>query len=149
MRLLRDDGYRARSFRPSFVAPAHDDLEGGRLEGRARYCPSPQECNGIAGATPFATIVEKRDYIKSRLRDKNARLLASHFWNEADLAALWKTLRSHVEREEAKRLRLLLRLAWPYELDSEIGALTMYLFRGVDDAKPALDTIRRREILAS
>lgn len=109
--------------------------------------PCCLQCNSIAGAKPFSTVAAKRVYIQSRLRDKNARLLASPFHTEDDLAELGHGLRSHVERREVQRLRLLMRLSWPYDLSSEVEALSRLLYREMD-AADSWNFIRRREITA-
>lgn len=108
--------------------------------------PCCGQCNSIAGAHPFETIAGKRRYVQDRLREKYARLLASPFHSEEDLAALGPTLRSHVEKRETERIRLLMRLAWPYDLGDTVGALTQGLMRlhGVGDV---LNHVRREEIL--
>lgn len=109
--------------------------------------PCCTQCNSIAGANVFRTLAEKRQYIQARLRDKNAKLLASEFWPHKELRKLGKTLRSHIEKRETERLRLLLRLAWPYNIENEVEALTRAL-RDVNDPESALNQLRRKELLS-
>lgn len=111
--------------------------------------PACTECNSTAGANVFATIAEKRAAIHDRYRRKYAKLLASQFWTEQELSELGYELRSRVEAGELKRLRLLLRLAWPYDPADEIEALTLSQIRrgGPAEAADALNRIKRREIL--
>jgi hypothetical protein len=109
--------------------------------------PCCRQCNSIAGATPFATLVEKREYIQGRLRDKHAKLLASPFHSEDELDEMGTSLRTHIERRETQRLRLLMRLSWPYALGDEVEALSMLLYREMG-AEESWNKIRRREIIA-
>jgi hypothetical protein len=109
--------------------------------------PVCAECNLTAGAVPFDTVAEKRRYIQECYRRKYGRLLARSFWSDQELDELGHTLRSTVERSETQKLRLILRLAWPYEFGDEVGAFVRYLVRGGDHVA-ALNEIRRKEILA-
>ena len=108
--------------------------------------PCCSQCNSIAGANIFASLKEKREYIKDRLRYKYRRLLASAFWNESEIQGLGKSLRSHIEKAERKKIIVLLRLAWPYDIGNEVEALTRVL-AGADNPAPALNSRRRSEIL--
>jgi len=85
--------------------------------------PVCNECNGIAGSSVFRAIGDKRRYIQARLRQRHRRALDAPFWAEEDLDELGTQLRSHVEAHEGRRMRLLLRLSWPYQVGEEVEAL--------------------------
>ena len=91
------------------------DLENYRLAtGRNRRLtvPACQQCNSILGAKYDATLEDRRDRLKGRLRQKYARVLSMPEWTPDQLAELGPRLREHVE--SGLRLKALARrrIAW-------------------------------------
>lgn len=77
--------------------------------------PACTECNSLAGARLFVTPGAKRRWLKSRLRERYAKVLAQPDWTEAELEQIsGHALRSYIlGAQEAKRLTRQ-RLSWPH-----------------------------------
>ncbi len=75
--------------------------------------PACTECNSLAGMRLFVTVGAKRRWLKRRLRERYAKLLASPAWTKDEIADLGYGLRSHVQRSEEAREITRQRLSWP------------------------------------
>lgn len=65
--------------------------------------PSCAECNQLAGSRAFRSLIEKRDYIRDRIRRRYAKVLNGPVWTADETAELGDGLRSYVEGKQARR----------------------------------------------
>lgn len=123
-----------------------------RWKGAPNVVPACGQCNSTAGGRVFDTLSGKRAWIQNRYRDRFAKTLAIPLRTDAEVGEYGAGLRPSVARYELDKVRLLLRLWWPYDVGDEVQALTVALLRegqGLDEARTAvLNDLRRREVLA-
>jgi 5-methylcytosine-specific restriction endonuclease McrA len=56
-----------------------------------------RECNNLASNLVFRSFAAKKRYLKGRIRERYAEVLATPGWSERELNELGRTLRTHVE----------------------------------------------------
>lgn len=90
--------------------------------------PSCSECNILASNTLHETLTEKRQYIKSLLRERYEKLLKAPVWDYDEINELGPTLRESVLTQEDARRIIIDRLKFfdmfdrtQYEVDSQEG----------------------------
>lgn len=66
------------------------------LAGGLWLVPCCNECNVLAGATPFRSILAKRAFVKAAIKKKYAKYSRGVLWEEDELAELGHTLRTKV-----------------------------------------------------
>lgn len=74
--------------------------------------PACQECNSALGKKIFATLEERRNYIKQRLKRKHKRLLGSPDWEQLEIDKLGAGLRQFVDNRQRYKLLVKERLSW-------------------------------------
>lgn len=84
-----------------------------QIKGGLWLIPSCHECNNLAGAIPFVSILEKRQFIKKRIKQKYRKYLKRVMWDDDELVELGKNLQSAVLRGLQSTARVELRLSWP------------------------------------
>lgn len=84
--------------------------------------PSCAECNMLASNRAFRSLIEKRDYIRQRIRRRYAKALKSPVWTASETAELGDGLRGYVEARQARRDLTAWRLSHDGIPDSVAGA---------------------------
>ena len=78
-----------------------------------RLVPSCLECNLLAGARPFYSILEKRKYIQKRLAKKYRRWLRHIVWTDDEMQEMGRCLRDQVAQAMQNRKVIEMRVNWP------------------------------------
>lgn len=108
-------------FLPLKYAHLVTDLQHVNLQPLKFIVPACMSCNRIANDRVFRSVAGKRRAIHDRLREKNAKLIASPDWSDEELDELGPTLRQYIEGRRDERQRLLARLR--FRPGYEIGPL--------------------------
>ena len=79
---------------------------------RKLIVPSCGECNGLLVGTVQFTLSERKLFVKMRLRQKYAKLLAMPDWTEAELADVEGHIRGHILRALREKEIVRARISW-------------------------------------
>ena len=86
--------------------------------------PACKECNNLAGAEPFETFADKRDFIRDRLGQRYARILKAPEWDRSETAELGPGLRPFIRQGELMRRLVRARMDWCVEgFDAEAARI--------------------------
>ncbi len=84
--------------------------------------PSCVECNVLAGAKPFVSVLDKMHWLKDRRARRYAKLLKMPEWTEDEIAELGHALRSKVEAAQSALTSVRSQLTWdPLALREMVG----------------------------
>lgn len=72
--------------------------------------PACADCNHRAGGRVFKSLMQKRNWLRVDLENKERRLLLEPMWTEQEIAALGHGIRGYVIARQAKRVLTLTRL---------------------------------------
>lgn len=75
--------------------------------------PCCNECNCLAGNTPFVSILEKRKFIQQKLADKYKSQSRRVIWDDDELDEFGYSLGTSVRHYLVQKHRIDKRLAWP------------------------------------
>lgn len=80
---------------------------------RRDLVPACRDCNCVLGKLWFATLEERRNYVKRRLRERNARLLSAPVWEQDEIEELGPTLKTTIVSQQRRKAAVERRLRWP------------------------------------
>lgn len=75
--------------------------------------PACGECNTIAGAKPFLSVLEKRAYIQSKLKERHSKILRTVMWSEEDKEDISGNLLRQINQRESARVLMEMRVYYP------------------------------------
>ena len=79
---------------------------------RRLIVPSCGECNGLLVGTVQFTLAERKMFVKMRLRQKYAKLLAMPDWTDKELSEVEGHIRGHIINALREKQILKARLSW-------------------------------------
>lgn len=82
------------------------------IRGRVLTVRSCHECNMLVGASVQETLIERKEYLKDRLRKRYRKLLDTPDWTDEEIAELGDGLRRHIHAQETLKATIRARIAW-------------------------------------
>lgn len=102
--------------------------------------PACKECNFLAGAKVFDSIIHKRRYIQDRLRNRYSGLLDMPEWTETELCELGRGLREYVTYGKIEREWVSRRLKWTNKDNRASASIVKIRFRLSDIGRSSVRT---------